>query len=137
MKTETIKIPSKDNKNIAAAIHCPDIDTDRLVILCPGNVDSKDYDHLVKLAKAFASQGYTAVRFDPIGTWEFAGYCLYVYGRLSAHFFVANMNLNSDGPNVNVNRLSNDNMWNAENRHRSPGMLQEFFRRYTTFWMSI
>ncbi len=32
--------------------------------------------------------------------------------------FVANVNRNSDGWNVNVNRLSNDNVWNAENRHR-------------------
>lgn len=34
-------------------------------------------------------------------------------------FFVANVNLNDDGqPDVNVNRLSNDNVWNAENHHR-------------------
>ena len=34
-------------------------------------------------------------------------------------FFVANVNLNSDGNlKVNVNRFSNDNVWNAENCHR-------------------
>lgn len=34
-------------------------------------------------------------------------------------FFVANVNVNSDGTlNVNVNRLENSNVWNAENRHR-------------------
>lgn len=34
-------------------------------------------------------------------------------------FFVANVNVNSDGKlNVNVNRLENSNVWNAENRHR-------------------
>lgn len=33
-------------------------------------------------------------------------------------FFVANVNVNSDGLNVNVNRFENDNVWNAENRNR-------------------
>ena len=33
--------------------------------------------------------------------------------------FVANVNVNDDGQlKVNVNRFSNDNVWNAENRHR-------------------
>ncbi len=33
-------------------------------------------------------------------------------------FFVANVNVNSDGLNVNVNRFENDNVWNASNAHR-------------------
>lgn len=34
-------------------------------------------------------------------------------------FFVANVNFNDDGTlNVNLNRFENDNVWNAENRHR-------------------
>lgn len=34
-------------------------------------------------------------------------------------FFVANVNLDSDErPNANVNRFSNDNVWNGDNRHR-------------------
>jgi hypothetical protein len=34
-------------------------------------------------------------------------------------FFVANVNVNSDGTlNANVNRFSNDNVWNADNRRR-------------------
>ena len=33
-------------------------------------------------------------------------------------FFVANVNVNSDGLNVNVNRFENNNVWNAENLHR-------------------
>lgn len=37
---------------------------------------------------------------------------------LDAQFFVANVNLNSDGLNVNVNLFENDNVWNAENRNR-------------------
>lgn len=38
---------------------------------------------------------------------------------LSHDFFVANVNVNADDrPNANVNRFSNDNVWNAENRNR-------------------
>lgn len=33
-------------------------------------------------------------------------------------FFVANVNVNSDGLNVNVNRFENDNVWNAKYAHR-------------------
>ena len=34
-------------------------------------------------------------------------------------FFVANVNVNDDGSlNVNVNKLANDNVWNAEYQHR-------------------
>lgn len=34
-------------------------------------------------------------------------------------FFVANVNVNDDGRlKVNVNRFSNDNVWNGDNRHR-------------------
>lgn len=40
------------------------------------------------------------------------------YGWLAAQFFVANVNVNSDGLNVNVNRFENDNVWNTENSHR-------------------
>lgn len=36
-----------------------------------------------------------------------------------SYIFVANVNVNSDGSlNVNVNRFSNDNVWNAEYHHR-------------------
>lgn len=70
---EKIKIPTTTGKNIAAAIHYPQKETEKLAILCPGNLDSKDYDHLVKLAEAFSEKGYTAVRFDPTGTWDSDG----------------------------------------------------------------
>ncbi len=36
-------------------------------------MNSKDYDHLVSLAKELSARGYTVVRFDPIGTWESEG----------------------------------------------------------------
>lgn len=63
------KINSR-NGEIAIAVHKPEKQSDKLLILCPGFLDSKDYRHLVVLAEDLCSQGYTAVRFDPIGTWE-------------------------------------------------------------------
>ncbi len=76
---EKIYIPSTTG-NLAAVVHRPAIKTEkpaslagRLAILCPGFLDSKDYEGLAKLAEALAGQGFTAVRFDPTGTWESDG----------------------------------------------------------------
>jgi len=65
-------IPSNKG-NIAAVVHEPTTKTGKLAILCPGYLDSKDYTHLVELAKMLAGAGYTAVCFDPTGTWESGG----------------------------------------------------------------
>jgi alpha-beta hydrolase superfamily lysophospholipase len=59
--------------NLSAVIHYPDKSTKKLAVLCPGYLDSKDYSHLVELAKALCKQGYVVVRFDPTGTWESEG----------------------------------------------------------------
>ncbi len=72
MKCEKVRIPTNSGKNIAAVIHHAS-GTDRLAILCPGNLDTKDYSHLVGLAEVLSEHGYTTVRFDPIGTWESDG----------------------------------------------------------------
>ncbi len=45
----------------------------KLIIICPGKLDSKDYPHLIDLADRFSQIGYTAVRMDPTGTWESDG----------------------------------------------------------------
>lgn len=68
MPTTKTEIASSKGK-LAAAIHYPETPTDRLAILCPGYLDSKDYQHLVSLAEILCQQGYTVVRFDPTGTW--------------------------------------------------------------------
>ena len=72
--TNTIKktIPSTKG-NLAAVIHYPATKTERLAILCPGYLDSKDYKDLVGLAEVLRRQGYTVVRFDPTGIWESEG----------------------------------------------------------------
>jgi putative redox protein len=70
---DKVLIPNSKNENISAVIHRPEKQTEKLAILCPGYLDSKDYDHLVRLAEALAERGYTVVRFDPTGTWESEG----------------------------------------------------------------
>ncbi|OGF23274.1 hypothetical protein A2Y83_00120 [Candidatus Falkowbacteria bacterium RBG_13_39_14] len=66
------KIPSSKG-NLAAAIHFAETETGELAILCPGFLDSKDYNGLHNLAEALNKKGYTVVRFDPAGTWESEG----------------------------------------------------------------
>lgn len=72
MKATKIFIPSSKGK-IAAVIHYTEHGSKGLAILCPGFLDSKDYPHLVQLADSLTGLGYTAVRFDPTGTWESDG----------------------------------------------------------------
>lgn len=65
------KIFIKSNKgNLAIAIHG---NGSKLIVICPGKLDSKDYPHLIDLAERFSQIGYTAVRMDPTGTWESDG----------------------------------------------------------------
>ncbi len=70
---DEIKIPNQKGEKIAAVTHQPEIQTDKLAILCPGYLDSKDYWGLVELAKRLAERGYTVVRLDPTGTWDSEG----------------------------------------------------------------
>lgn len=69
MNIENIRIVSTKGA-ISASIHHPERETDRLAVLCPGFLDSKDYRHLVMLADRLCEEGFTVVRFDPIGVWE-------------------------------------------------------------------
>jgi pimeloyl-ACP methyl ester carboxylesterase len=72
MSITKTKIPSTKG-NLATAIHYSKNKTDKLAILCPGYLDSKDYKGLVGLAETLEEQGYTVVRFDPTGIWESEG----------------------------------------------------------------
>lgn len=72
MSITKIKISSSKG-NLAAMIHYPKNETDRLAILCPGYLDSKDYKGLLDLAERLEKQGYAVVRFEPTGTWESDG----------------------------------------------------------------
>jgi pimeloyl-ACP methyl ester carboxylesterase len=70
---ESIRIKNSKNKNIAAVVHSPSIQSKKLAILCPGYLDTKDYPHLVELANRLSEIGYTVVRFDPTGAWGSEG----------------------------------------------------------------
>lgn len=72
MKVAEQKITSTKG-DLATTIHYPDAEAGKLAILCPGYLDTKDYQHLVKLAEALCEKGYVVARFDPSGTWESAG----------------------------------------------------------------
>ncbi len=58
--------------NKIAAVQYGD-SNEKLVILTPGFLDSKDHKHLKFLAEELSEQGYTVVRFDPTGIWESDG----------------------------------------------------------------
>jgi len=73
MKFLNIKTIPSSKGNLAVAIQCPKKLTNRLAILCPGYLDSKDYKHLVGLSEELSQKGYTVVRFEPTGTWESEG----------------------------------------------------------------
>lgn len=70
---EKIFIQNTKGKNIATNVYRPQEKTKKLAILCPGNVDTKDYLHLVRLAERLSEHGYTVACFDPSGTWESEG----------------------------------------------------------------
>jgi alpha-beta hydrolase superfamily lysophospholipase len=72
MNIENMRIPSTKGE-LSASVHHPESENDRLAVLCPGFLDSKDYRHLVILADRLCEEGFTVVRFDPIGVWESLG----------------------------------------------------------------
>jgi alpha-beta hydrolase superfamily lysophospholipase len=55
---------------ISAVIHSPSKQSETLVVVLPGYLDSKEYAHLVTLAEDLQNNGYAAVRFDVTGSWE-------------------------------------------------------------------
>ena len=50
-----------------------DPNSQKLAIVIPGRLDTKDYIHNTSLVDYLASRGYFALSFDPAGTWESPG----------------------------------------------------------------
>lgn len=50
-----------------------DENSDKMALVIPGRLDTKDYIHLTSLVDHLASKGFFAVAFDPPGTWESPG----------------------------------------------------------------
>lgn len=49
------------------------INSDKLAIVLPGRLDTKDYPHMRSHVEYLASKGFFALSFDPPGTWESRG----------------------------------------------------------------
>lgn len=61
-------------KSFALAVYTRgDPASDKLAIVTPGRLDSKDYAHNTSLVDFLATKGFFALSFDPPGTWESAG----------------------------------------------------------------
>jgi pimeloyl-ACP methyl ester carboxylesterase len=50
-----------------------DEESQKIVILIPGRLDTKDYANFVSHAEYLAAHGFYAIAFDPPGTWESPG----------------------------------------------------------------
>lgn len=50
-----------------------DFDSERLVLVLPGRLDTKDYPHMRSHVQLLAELGYFALSFDPPGTWQSPG----------------------------------------------------------------
>lgn len=50
-----------------------DASSEKLALVLPGKLDTKDYAHMVSHVNFLASLGYFALSFDPPGTWESPG----------------------------------------------------------------
>jgi uncharacterized protein len=73
MMTVSQKIKNNTGLNLDIIIDYAKQNSERLVILLPGFLDSKDYLHLQELAKDLVEKGYIVVRFDPTGIWKSEG----------------------------------------------------------------
>jgi len=61
----------------------PAASKNKLAVIMPGRLDSKDYEHLVALSNELGAIGYDTLRFNPTGTWGSSGqisdYCVSQY----------------------------------------------------------
>lgn len=50
-----------------------DVNSPKIALLLPGQLDTKNYAHMVSHVDFLADKGYYAVSFDPPGTWDSPG----------------------------------------------------------------
>jgi pimeloyl-ACP methyl ester carboxylesterase len=67
-----IKIPVAGGF-IASYVHTTQENSQKLALLLPGFLDSKDYPSFVKFGETLSAKDFTTVRFNPTGTWESSG----------------------------------------------------------------
>ena len=56
-----------------ATISRGDINSPKIALLLPGQLDTKDYAHMANHVDFLANKGYYALSFDPPGTWDSPG----------------------------------------------------------------
>ena len=67
-------IDNNKGLKISATIHSPVKNLyQKLALVLPGYLDSKDYLNISGLANKLCILGYTVVRFNPTGTWDSEG----------------------------------------------------------------
>ncbi len=64
IKTESFELAVYQRGNLGA---------DKLALVLPGRLDTKDYVHMTSLVDFLASKGYLTLSFDPPGTWGSKG----------------------------------------------------------------
>jgi hypothetical protein len=64
MKTSSFELATYENGNK---------DAERVAVILPGRLDTKDYIHIHSLVDYLGTLGYYALSFDPPGTWESPG----------------------------------------------------------------
>lgn len=63
-----------ETKSFKLAIYCKgDKDAEKIALVIPGRLDSKDYAHMTGHVDFLASKGYLALSFDPPGVWDSEG----------------------------------------------------------------
>lgn len=70
---ENITIKNSKNLDLSISICESVLKSEKLAIICPGYLDSMEYPHITSLQTDLANSGYTAVSFDPTGTWSSGG----------------------------------------------------------------
>ena len=61
-------------KSFELAIYAKgDLNSEKLAIIVPGRLDTKDYFHNTSLVDYLSEKGYFALSFDPPGIWESSG----------------------------------------------------------------
>lgn len=70
---EQITIKNSKGLDLSISIYYPALRSEKVAIVCPGYLDSMGYPHITSLQTDLADNGYTAVSFDPSGTWSSGG----------------------------------------------------------------
>ena len=67
---EKVTFKSTDGVKLVGVLHKPSEGKDKAIIISHGSASNKEKPRLIKLAKSFAKDGYTSLRFDYRGSGE-------------------------------------------------------------------